>query len=112
MQRLRDLVSNLLVRVTPSFEVGQNLRLKHFDHVFDQRVELVGRTAFGQALGFHQRGWGLKDLHLQRLIAFAARRYAELDLLTRFQLGDTGWEGGLMHEDVFSLVTGEESESL
>jgi hypothetical protein len=108
VDELRDLLSDPLVGVAAATQAGLHLRLEQLDHVFDHAVQLFG----GPASQLRQPRRRVDELHAHRLRALAAVDHAELDALTRLQLGHPGRQRALGQEHVAALIAGDEPESL
>jgi hypothetical protein len=91
-------------------DVGDLVEQLH--EVFDDRDHLVRLLAVALGNGGRDVRRCLKEPHLERLRALAALHDAELDPLTLPQGGRPRWQRGRMHEDLATVIAGEEAEPL
>jgi hypothetical protein len=86
--------------------------VEQLHEVFDDRDHLVRLLAVALGSGRRDVRRCLQEPHLERLRALAALNDAELDPLPLTEGGRPRRQRGRMHEDLATVIAGEEAEPL
>ena len=96
----------------PAAPVGLLDALEHLDEVLDDRHHRLRLLALGVALVARDRGGGVDDAHLQRLVAAATLGDAELDLRAGLERGRALGQRVGVDVDVRAVLLRQEAEAL